>query len=79
MSLRVLAPGGDWVCVTERPFRSIKGNGICALPFCGMNIDTYHDSELCYYHRLVALGIMQPEVDKFYTPEVKGILKGARI
>jgi len=72
-------PDGGVVCLNDRPFRKITGNGICALPFCGQGSDTFHDSDLCFYHRKVALGIMQPEVDKFYTPEVKGILKGARI
>ena len=76
---RVYGPDGGVVCVTDRPFRRITTPAICALEFCGEGTDTFHDSELCFYHRQVALGIMQPEVDKFYTPEVKGILKGARI
>jgi len=75
----VYGPDGGVVAVTDRPFRRIKGDGICALDFCGEPVDTFHDSELCFYHRQVALGLLAPWIETQYSrPEVKKILANER-
>lgn len=76
---RVWGPDGGVVCVTDRPFRKVTGPGICAIPFCGQGTDDYHDSSLCYYHRAVALGLMCPEIDKYYDAEARRILREAKV
>lgn len=79
MYLKVYSPDGGIVCVTDWPFRPLAGSGICAVPFCGQGVDTYHESGLCFYHRAVALGRITPEVDKLYDAEARRILKGAKV